>query len=103
MKMYYRAKISVLFEEEMEHKHPNDVKSQKKLCVKEQGDFFQALYNSKSTEIKDIINKEHSRLYDEALKQWEQECNANHTPEAIQRCIIYSPNSRGTTQNCVQH
>ncbi|KAF9504385.1 hypothetical protein BS47DRAFT_1368829 [Hydnum rufescens UP504] len=87
MKMYYRAKISVLFEEEMERKYPNDVKSQKKLRVKEQGEFVQALYNSKSTEVKDIVNQECSRLYDEALKQWEQECNANHTPEAIQSAI----------------
>ncbi|KAF9504387.1 hypothetical protein BS47DRAFT_1368830 [Hydnum rufescens UP504] len=84
MKMYYRAKISALFEEEMERKYPNDVKSQKKLRMKEQGEFVQALYNSESTEVKDIVNQERSRLYDEALKQWEQECNANHTPEAIQ-------------------
>ncbi|KAF9513522.1 hypothetical protein BS47DRAFT_1393239 [Hydnum rufescens UP504] len=87
MKMYYRAKISALFEEEMERKYPNDVKSQKKLRMKEQGEFVQALYNSESTEVKDIVNQERSRLYDEALKQWEQECNANHTPEAIQSAI----------------
>ncbi|KAF9504128.1 hypothetical protein BS47DRAFT_1369008 [Hydnum rufescens UP504] len=33
----------------------------------------------------DPRKKSGNRLYDEALKQWEQECNANHTPEAIQR------------------
>jgi hypothetical protein len=87
MKLYYKIKISALFEEEMERKYPDGLEIPKKQRVKEQGEFVQALYDRESSEIKDIVSTERSRLYDEAVKQWEEEHSSSHAPEAVQRHV----------------
>jgi hypothetical protein len=75
--------------QEMDWKHSSGLKIPKKQCVKEQNNFVQALYDTESPEIKESVKLECTRLFDEAVKLWEEEHNANHSPKAIQRCSAH--------------
>jgi hypothetical protein len=68
MKMYYRSKISALFEQEMDWKHSSGLEIPKKQCVKEQSNYVQALYNTESPEIKESVTLECTRLFDKVVK-----------------------------------
>lgn len=91
MRMYYKAKISAQFEQEMERKYHQGVELAKKQRVKEQSDFVQTMYERESLEIKELVDMERSRLYNEAVKDWEAELSSSHSPEAIQRYVMHCP------------
>jgi len=73
----------------------------KKQRVKDQASFVQSLYDRESDEVKQIVQEERNKLYEEAVKEWERTQKHADTPDAIQRywCSFFLCGTFGLTLN----